>query len=1074
MKLIYTEMTYSMTDILVAEARQAASRGYRVFYLAPNSLSFEKEREVLTLLPERGSFSITVTRFAQMARYFTFSNSESKQALDETALAMIFYRVLMQLTSEDLPVYGRLKDDPAFIKQLIDLYQELKTANLSVYELTQLDTPGKQEDLIRIISLAEELMTQQDYHQDSALMSFAKTIETGQLDEQLSKTVLVIDGFSRFSAEEDYLLSLLNSKCQEIVIGSYISQKAYQKPFIKGNIYEASIQFLQGLSEQYKSKPIYSQSEKVFAPSFSRVTQLFEANHDFSQVDWQLEEKDKEDIYLWQSHQQKEEIEHVAKAIREKLYEGYRYKDMLVLLGDVDAYQLQIGPIFDKFEIPYYLGKAEPMTAHPLVQFIESLERSQRYNWRREDILNMIKSGLFGRFADSEVDRFEEYLQFADIKGFTKFSKPFTINSSRHYPLELLNEVREAIFSPLQALFKSQKQLGTSLLDKLMTFFKDVQFAENMKNLGQNELEIEKNEEVWKTFTDVLTSFYQIFGQEKLKLADCLSLIKMGMQSAHYRIVPATLDVVSIKSYDLVQPHSKPFVYAIGLTQSHFPKQVKETGLLSDQERVRINEITDSFQHFDIGSIENSKKNHQTALSLLNAATQELVLSVPAVVNEFSDDLSPYLKELMSFGFPLIDKGSNRFSYAASDIGNYKALLSRLVDLNREAIVADMTEQDKTFWTVALRYLRRQLRHQQVTLPMLDDHLVTKPLASEVIEARFPSDRPLRLSSTALTVFYNNQYKYFLQYVLGLQEAESIHPDARIHGQYLHRVFELVMTDHTAASFDSKLAQAIHQTNQEKEFQYIYQDSAEDRFSLDLLEDIAKSTASILRLNQNMTVSRQEEPFALQVTDQVVVHGIIDRIDQLSDGSLGIVDYKSSANQFDIGKFYNGLSPQLVTYLAALQQQFGPDDLGRLFGAMYLHLQEPKLDLASFKALDDKLVESIYKELTYKGIFLESEKEYLANGAYQTRNALYSTEELQTLLTYNALLYKKAAEQIKKGHFVINPYTSDGKSVQGEQLKAITRFEADLDLGQARHLVTLPAKDKRQQFLTLMRKEDNL
>lgn len=119
---------------------------------------------------------------------------------------------------------------------------------------------------------------------------------------------------------------------------------------------------------------------------------------------------------------------------------------MLVLLGDVDAYQLQIGPIFDKFEIPYYLGKAEPMTAHPLVQFIESLERSQRYNWRREDILNLLKSGLFGRFADSDVDRFEEYLQFADIKGFTKFSRPFTINSSRHYPLELLNEVREAVF----------------------------------------------------------------------------------------------------------------------------------------------------------------------------------------------------------------------------------------------------------------------------------------------------------------------------------------------------------------------------------------------------------------------------------------------------------------------------------------------------------------------------------------------------------------------------------------------------------------------------------------------------
>ena len=97
MKLIYTEMAYSMTEILVAEARQAARQGYRVFYLAPNSLSFEKEREVLTLLPERGSFSITVTRFAQMARYFTFTSSRPKQHLDDMSLAMIFYLSLIHI-----------------------------------------------------------------------------------------------------------------------------------------------------------------------------------------------------------------------------------------------------------------------------------------------------------------------------------------------------------------------------------------------------------------------------------------------------------------------------------------------------------------------------------------------------------------------------------------------------------------------------------------------------------------------------------------------------------------------------------------------------------------------------------------------------------------------------------------------------------------------------------------------------------------------------------------------------------------------------------------------------------------
>ncbi|HEQ1451126.1 TPA: ATP-dependent nuclease subunit B, partial [Streptococcus pyogenes] len=198
MKLIYTEMSYSMTEILVNEARKAADQGYRVFYIAPNSLSFEKEREVLTLLPERGTFSIIVTRFVQMSRYFTVESSPSKQHLDDTTLAMIFYRALMQLKPEDLPSYGRLQNNSVFIEQLVELYKELKNAQLSVHDLTGLDHPQKQEDLIKIIELAETIMIQQDYNQDSPLQSFARAIKLGLLNNQLSKTVIVIDGFSRF------------------------------------------------------------------------------------------------------------------------------------------------------------------------------------------------------------------------------------------------------------------------------------------------------------------------------------------------------------------------------------------------------------------------------------------------------------------------------------------------------------------------------------------------------------------------------------------------------------------------------------------------------------------------------------------------------------------------------------------------------------------------------------------------------------------------------------------------------------------------------------------------------------
>ena len=70
-----------------------------------------------------------------------------------------------------------------------------------------------------------------------------------------------------------------------------------------------------------------------------------------------------------------------------------------------------------------------------------------------------------------------------------------------------------------------------------------------------------------------------------------------------------------------------------------------------------------------------------------------------------------------------------------------------------------------------------------------------------------------------------------------------------------------------------------------------------------------------LRDNAAVKVEREEAKFDLLLANSIKITGIIDRVDRLTDGALGVVDYKSGKNVFDIQKFYNGLSPQLVTYL---------------------------------------------------------------------------------------------------------------------------------------------------------------
>ena len=106
MKLLYTDMSQDLTEILTEQATSYAQKGKRVFYIAPNALSFEKERKVLEYLPQSASFEITVTRFTQMARYFILNTSNPKTQLDDTGLAMIFYKVLSHMGDDELKVYG--------------------------------------------------------------------------------------------------------------------------------------------------------------------------------------------------------------------------------------------------------------------------------------------------------------------------------------------------------------------------------------------------------------------------------------------------------------------------------------------------------------------------------------------------------------------------------------------------------------------------------------------------------------------------------------------------------------------------------------------------------------------------------------------------------------------------------------------------------------------------------------------------------------------------------------------------------------------------------------------------------
>ena len=374
---------------------------------------------------------------------------------------------------------------------------------------------------------------------------------------------------------------------------------------------------------------------------------------------------------------------------------------------------------------------------------------------------------------------------------------------------------------------------------------------------------------------------------------------------------------------------------------------------------------------------------------------------------------------------------------------------------------------------MSIRVLRKKLAAEGISIPQISKELKTETLNEETLQALYPKEQPLKLSASALNEYFKNQYAYFLKYVLRLQEEWTIQPDARSHGIFLHRIFEKVMQNHLDQDFDTRLQRAMEETSWEAEFETVYGENGETQFARRLLLDTAQATGRILAQSEGLETIGEEtdfghdsSPFLLLDKGRALqVSGKVDRIDRLTEtGSLGVVDYKSGDTKFSFEKFFNGLNSQLPTYLAAIREMPEYHEDKGIFGAMYLQMTEPLASLKETKALDEA-VKQVMKSQVYKGLFLADQAKDLGTNYEKSKVNLLTKEELEVILAYNAYLYQKAAEGVLAGRFAINPYTENDRSIAPyvDQFKAITGFEANLHLGQARQLtkLNLDQYDKR-------------
>jgi len=487
----------------------------------------------------------------------------------------------------------------------------------------------------------------------------------------------------------------------------------------------------------------------------------------------------------------------------------------------------------------------------------------------------------------------------------------------------------------------------------------------------------DRHEQVWRLLLTVLTEFEAVFSAEKMKNIEFLDILLAGLKNAKYRQIPANVDVVKVRDYELVEQQTNKYVYAIGLSQTNFPRIKRNSTLLTDEERAEINAHTADHQFIEQLNVRNYHKNMFTVLSLVNSATKSLVMSMPQIMGNEQGELSPIFQLFVSHAEgKVINKiQSVNLQEGIEHVANSRAVIAMMGKIERALHENGEGAKDKrAFWSSLFRLLVKEHPDFQNILISVDHDIETEKLAPETLKKLY-GDK-IYASVSSFERFYNCEYQYFLENTLGLETFENIDINSKIVGNFFHEVFEKVMqlTELSVDNFDEKLGTVLQEVD--KNYARYFTQDATARFTWVNLEEIVRQTARMLKRTvaaDELTTLLTESSFGLPKSElgqfsieEIYLRGRIDRIDQLSSERLGAVDYKSSAHSFKLQDAYDGLSLQFLTYLDVLKKAFPQQ---KIWGALYLQFKNQPLNLNEVNHLSE-IALLLNQAMRYEGLLL--------------------------------------------------------------------------------------------------------
>ncbi|SJZ62332.1 ATP-dependent helicase/nuclease subunit B [Pilibacter termitis] len=827
-----------------------------VYFLVPNYMKFESELRILRKL---GNFEqkekrvataktrLQVLSFTRLA-WFLMNTETREVELSEEGRSMLFRKILLE-NKENLTLFRGEFDKKGFMASLMDFFAELEQGTMTANDLEKIihdESKGmaqrrKFAELLLLYNAYSNARKAYNLSEESLLSRLAKRVR----ERDLSNVLVVVHGYTRFSSEELSLLRAFMKQARELKI-SMLSEKVGENDTLQPlELFYDSKKTIQRILRLAKEEKVKILIEK-YAPKAENTRLLAIENAWRNASDngkFPLPDFDKTTVQIWQSENHFVEIHRVAKEIHRLVSEeGYRYKDIQVLVRNMEDYHTQIAPIFEWNNIPLTMDRRSTMKSHPLVEFFQSLFRLKEFYFQYEDVIRLLRSELFtplfqlstelGNSLDlfSEIQELtqeewqlamEEFRDTVDItenivlqygyngrdwtsqKDWRFVTYDFEeneVSENRDVQKERRsNELRRFVGGNLSLFFKEMENVQTVRegaecfyrflteigLDRQMTHFRDSFAATDIAKAKEYE-------QAWSAFVHLLEEYVFIFGEDTFDWATFSDIFSTGLENGRYGKVPAVLDTVQVISSELVQPMQSKVVFALGLTNHTLPMSYENKSILTLEERTMLEEVV-ADEKFFMNDVNNrNAKEIFVAYMLFTSASEKLYLTAPKQVEGAKETrLSPFVERFSkALGIAIVEKKDTQLleSDALSQISTYRLLIRDLVRLKQFAdeneetpsILWNMLEEEVKKSDFSELYHHALLGLEKKNIPHALSHETTELLYGDNIEA----------SVSRFELLHQCEFKHFANYGLQLKGREILDLNPAMKGNFFHEALD--------------------------------------------------------------------------------------------------------------------------------------------------------------------------------------------------------------------------------------------------------------------------------------------